>query len=449
MSLNEWWKELHGIGLGKGVYRFDGKGDLAHHRFHLRIDSESKGVLLVDASHIIYLNGTAVDLMRMLLEARSDQEAGRYMTRRYKNLDRAKAISDLQEVRKQLNAFIHGKEEVFDIIGSDRPTFGLDDYPAPYRMDLILTYRCQNRCLHCYNEPRELQELTKEQWKQVIAKTWELGVPQVVFTGGEPTLFEGLDELVAKSEEFGQVTGLVTNGRRLGQPGFLRDLVQKGLDHVQVTVLSHRPEVHDRLVGDAGAWEETIAGLKVAVAEDIFLSTNTTIMRSNYLEVEDTMRFLLSLGVKNIAFNTIIRSGKGKEAEGIPYEDLAPLMARLKALAQENDARLTWYTPTPYCEFNPINQDLGIKQCTACSLNMAVEPDGTVLPCQSYYKPLGNILTDPWEGIWDHELCKRIRQRDYLDGECLECELKDTCGGGCPLSREHGDYLNLESKRMG
>jgi radical SAM protein with 4Fe4S-binding SPASM domain len=101
---------------------------------------------------------------------------------------------------------------------------------------------------------------------------------------------------------------------------------------------------------------------------------------------------------------------------------------------------MIWFTPTPYCQLNPVSLGLGIKQCTACSLNMAVEPDGTVLPCQSYYRPLGNILRDQWENIWNHELCGKIRKREYLDDECSNCALADTCGGGCPLAREHGDY---------
>jgi radical SAM protein with 4Fe4S-binding SPASM domain len=180
--------------------------------------------------------------------------------------------------------------------------------------------------------------------------------------------------------------------------------------------------------------------------EDLYVSTNTTILRPNLADMEDTLRYLVSLGVKNAAFNTIIRSGKGKEAEGIGYDELAEVMVKLKHIAEDGGVRLIWYTPTPYCEFNPINFGLGIKQCTACALNMAVEPDGTVLPCQSYYQPLGNILSDPWERIWGHDLCKRIRDRGYLDGKCVDCELIDTCGGGCPLSREHGDYICLDSQ---
>ncbi len=444
MSLRERWTELTGRGLDQGVFRYDGRGTLAHHRFHLRVDSKQKGILIIDASQLIELNGTALDYVRCILEGRSEEGMYRYMAHRYKKLDRAIANEHYARISSQLERFIHGDRDVIGTIGTDRPTIGADDFPAPYRMDLALTYRCQNRCDHCYNEPRELVELGREEWLRVIDRTWELGVPHVVFTGGEPTLLPFLTDLVERSEQHGQVTGLITNGRNLRTPGFLKGLVVKGLDHVQITVLSHREEVHDRQCGSAGAWKETIDGLKVALEEDLYTSTNTTIMRANFSDMEDTLRFLIAMGVKNTAFNSIIRSGKGTEAEGVTYPELTALLARLKLIAEESGVKLIWYTPTPYCELNPINLGLGIKQCTACSLNMAVEPDGAVLPCQSYYRPLGNILKDPWMTIWDHELCRNIRQRKYLDPKCASCELMDTCGGGCPLSREHGDYVCLE-----
>jgi radical SAM protein with 4Fe4S-binding SPASM domain len=444
MTLKEKWRELNGKGLPPGVYKYDGKGELKMHRFHLRVDSASKGALLVDASSIIFLNGTAVDYVRCALEDRPLKAAARYMHRRYRHVNDAHASEHYLSIRAQLRSLVAGDHEMFSMIGPDKPSIGKDDFPAPYRMDMALTYRCQNKCDHCYNEPREMKELTVEQWKQVIAKTWELGIPHIVFTGGEPTMFEGLPELVAVSEGFGQVTGMVSNGRNLARPGYLHDLVVKGLDHVQITVLSSREELHDRLVGEAGAWKETIEGLKVALKEQMYVSTNTTIMRSNLEGLEETMKFLISLGVKNIAFNGIIRSGKGIETEGITYPELGEVLTKLKDIAAAAQVKLIWYTPTPYHEFNPVNYGLGIKQCTACSLNMAIEPDGTVLPCQSYYEPLGNILTDPWEKIWGHDLCKKIRERTYLDGECVECGMKDVCGGGCPLSRDTGDYICLD-----
>ncbi len=73
------------------------------------------------------------------------------------------------------------------------------------------------------------------------------------------------------------------------------------------------------------------------------------------------------------------------------------------------------------------------KPATAALYNMCVEPDGAVLPCQSYYRPLGNLLTDPWDSIWNHDLAVRLRERQGLPEKCNGCALLAECGGGCPL----------------
>lgn len=432
-------------GLEPGTRKYDGTDDLAGHRFHLRVDAEGKGVLMVDASRLLFLNGTALDMVHCILSGMDAQTAARYMKRRYRRLRRSRALEDFGRVRGLLVRFAEGEVDAVPQVGSPHGAIGADDLPAPYRMDLALTYRCQNECSHCYNEPkREVEEMTGERWVRVIDRLWSLGVPHVVFTGGEPTLVPFLEDLVRASERNGQITGLITNGRRLVEPGYLRGLVEAGLDHVQVTLLSHRMSAHDELVCSEGAWKETVEGIKAALAEDLYVSTNTTVMSENLEDVEMTIRFLIGLGVRNVSVNGLIRSGKGKESRSVTYGDLKGLLTRLVAMTEEAGVKLVWYTPTPYCELNPMTYGLGIKQCTACSLAMAVEPDGSVLPCQSYYRPLGNILEDGWEGIWGAELCQRIRGRGYLPERCAGCHLKEVCGGGCPLSLEHGDYVCLD-----
>ncbi len=430
--------------LRAGTYKFDGKGELARHRFHLRVDSRRKGVLMIDASKLLFLNGTALDYVRGLLEGWDEARMAKYMLSRYRKLDEATARRHYNDLRSQLLGFLRGQADVIKQTPAETPTIGADDLPSPYRMDLALTYRCENSCAHCYNENRAVKELDLAGWLKVIDRTWEIGVPHIVFTGGEPTLSPHLRQLIARSEEHGQVTGLISNGRKLAKEGYLRDLIAAGLDHAQVTLLSYRQSVHDALCGSAGAWKQTVEGIKAAVKEDFYFATNTTILRENYEDLEETCRFLIGLGVKNIAFNGLIRSGKGKGARSIAYEELESLLVNIMAMTEEAGVKLTWYTPTPYCNFNPINLGLGIKQCTACSLNMAVEPDGTVLPCQSYYQSLGNILTDPWDRIWNHELCRRLRSRGYLPEKCRTCNLADVCGGGCPLAHEREDYLCLD-----
>ncbi len=428
-----------------GTRKYDGIDDLAGHRFHLRVDGEGKGVLMVDASRLLFLNGSALDLVHAILSGMDAPAAARYMRRRYRRLKRSRALEDYGRVKKELARFVEGEVDAVPQVGSAHGAIGADDLPAPYRMDLALTYRCQNECAHCYNEPkREVEEMPKERWLQVIDRLWSLGIPHVVFTGGEPTLVPFLEDLVRASERNGQITGLITNGRRLAEEGYVKGLVEAGLDHVQVTLLSHRMSVHDELVCAEGAWKETVEGIKAALEEDLYVSTNTTIMSENLDDVELTVKFLIGLGVKNVSVNGLIRSGKGKEARSVTYDDLKDLLTKLVAMTEEAGAKLVWYTPTPYCELNPMTYGLGIKQCTACSLAMAVEPDGSVLPCQSYYQPLGNVLEDAWDGIWGAELCQRIRERGYLPEKCAECHLRDVCGGGCPLSLEQGDYVCLD-----
>ena len=95
--------------------------------------------------------------------------------------------------------------------------------------------------------------------------------------------------------------------------------------------------------------------------------------------------------------------------------------------------RFIWYSPTQYCALNPVEIGLGPKQCSAANISIAIEPNGDVLPCQSYYEPVGNILTNDWEKIWYSKLFEKIRKRDYIEPKCKKCEYLQVCGGGCPL----------------
>ncbi len=141
---------------------------------------------------------------------------------------------------------------------------------APYRMDLALTYFCNNECSHCYNEtPRDRIELSASSWKEVLSRLWSTGIPHIVFTGGEPTLYPDLAELIHYAGSLGQITGLNTNGRKLKDASFVSALVSAGLDHVQITLESHLESIHDRMVARQGAWKDTTRGIQNALTQNI------------------------------------------------------------------------------------------------------------------------------------------------------------------------------------
>ena len=128
------------------------------------------------------------------------------------------------------------------------------------------------------------------------------------------------------------------------------------------------------------------------------------------------MPFLHGLGVQKFGLNAIIRAGKGTKAEGLTPEELKELLPDIINKANELGMEFIWYTPTKYHQLNPVEMGLGIKSCSAARLTLAVEPDGSVLPCQSYFKPLGNALTDDFQKIWNSDLAKHLREPQLCTG---------------------------------
>lgn len=409
-------------------------------RIHLRLDEDGSGTLIVNANRIMHLNPTAALMAKMVLDGCEDAEIIQTVTKTW-HVKRETVDSDLAMFHIQLDNLLRpdGACPVHDLELETLMPFSARP-SAPYRMDLALTYRCNNDCHHCYNlehpqpgQPLKRPELSTEEWKQVIDTAWDLGIPHIIFTGGEPTLRDDLPELVAHAEANGQITGLNTNARRLSDPNFVKRLLDAGLDHVQITVESADANIHDKMV-NARAFEQTIAGLKNVLATRLYVMTNTTMLRDNVASIPATLDFLADLGVPTVGLNALIYSGHGaKVGTGLPERDLAPLLAVARQKTDARGQKLIWYTPTQYCHFDPVQMDLGVKGCTAAQYNMCVEPDGAVLPCQSYYKPLGNLLTDDWDSIWNHPLALKLRERLDLPEKCHDCAILAECGGGCPL----------------
>ncbi len=266
-------------------------------------------------------------------------------------------------------------------------------------------------------------------------------MPHVIFTGGEPTLFAGLSELVSAAEKLGLITGMNTNGRRLADGELADSLVRAGLSHVQITLESCRAEVHNAMTS-AESFEETCRGIAKSIAAGLHVITNTTLTRQNVDHALETVDFLHRLGLKTFAMNGMIFSGRGLDCgDAVAVEELRTVLAAVRDRAKMSGMRFLWYTPTDYCRLSPLELELGARRCNAGEYSMCIEPNGDVLPCQSYYVVAGNILHDSWQSIWGSELFRGFRdrvrdpQKCGLPERCWRCPDLDLCGGGCRLER--------------
>jgi len=420
-----------------GIYHFQGKGALKGRRLHLRVDSPDKGILIMDASKMMILNRTGIEFTYLILQGLNDSEMATKILSYYK-VKPDQVMEDIKAYRKEFHDALSSDDVIANMEDDLQELYS--DQKAPYRMDLALTYKCSNDCVHCYNETREKKELSKEEWASVLDKLWKEGIPHIVFTGGEPTLRDDLPALIEHAEELGQITGMNTNGRKLADKKYLKKLMDAGLDHVQITLASHIETIHEAITKGKGSYKETVQAIKNCVEAGIYLVTNTTIMELNKDTILDTISFLMELGVEHIAVNSLIRSGKGKDAKGLEINELTEILQKGRDMGRLGGFEFRWYSPTPYCKLNPMAMGLGMKQCSACRLNMAIEPDGKVIPCQSYYEAAGDITKDRWKDIWNGKLCTDIREKKEIPTKCKQCDLYQVCGGGCPLSWKSGEY---------
>ena len=327
---------------------------------------------------------------------------------------------DMGILLRSLVAIARGEEPEVEVAPLSLGEYA-DKMSAPHRMDLMVSamtrdglWHCNQKCLHCYaaGQPMgEVKELDAAQWKEVLKRLQAANIPQVTFTGGEPTLRGDLVELVDAAQWF--VTRLNTNGRRL-TPELCKALYEASLDSVQVTLYSDKAAVHNALVGVDG-FGDTVAGIKNAVAAGLIVSVNTPLCSVNR-DYADTLRFAASLGVRYATCSGLIPSGsattEGSVATRLSAAELEDVLRDAMEIAASLGMELDFTSPGWLPE--ETLRGLGLRlipSCGACLSNMAITPDGTVVPCQSWLGgvTLGNILTDPWEKIWTGPQCAAIR----------------------------------------
>lgn len=430
---------------GLYTYRLDDESQRL--RLHLRLHADGSGLLFINAVETLYLQPVHAETAKLVLDGLEHNRALALLCVRYPRTSTDELERQLRLVRASISAVKRPTQGCRTCsVSLPQPSPLSVRAHAPYKADLALHYACNNNCSYCYNEPgrRRMPSLPAAQWRQVIEKLYAIGVPYVIFTGGEPTLHPALVELVAHAEQIGQITGVNTNGRRLADRALTSALAGAGLDHVQVTLNSYRAGLHNAIVG-ADAFDETVTGIRTALECGLHTLTNTTLMVDNVDEAASMVDFLHSLGLRTFAMNGMIYSGCGaRHPAALDESTLAPVLEGVRDRAGELGMRFLWYTPTRYCRLSPVELGLGVRTCNAAEYSICIEPNGNVLPCQSYYVPAGNLLADDWAAIWESALFRSFRHRREqpaacgLPEQCVGCAHLTTCGGGCPLERrEH------------
>jgi MoaA/NifB/PqqE/SkfB family radical SAM enzyme len=306
---------------------------------------------------------------------------------------------------------------------------------APHRFDLMVSamtdengrWQCNQKCRFCYAAGQcksASRELGTNEWKRVIDKLWDARVPMLTFTGGEPTMREDLPELVGYAKRF--VTRLNTNGVRL-TPELAKRLRDAGLDSVQVTLYSHDESIHNDLVG-CSHFADTVNGIKNAVAAGLDVSVNTPLCKKN-ADYAKTLEFIRSLGVSFVTASGLIctgMAGVNHEEYDLSSDELYSIIKNAKEFCDGADMEIDFTSPGLIASEKLEELGMNVPMCGAALSNMAIAPDGTAVPCQSWLgadSGLGNVLTDDFKKIWKHEKCRALRR--MTEAEALSCPFRN------------------------
>jgi MoaA/NifB/PqqE/SkfB family radical SAM enzyme len=215
-------------------------------------------------------------------------------------------------------------------------------------------------------------ELTTSEWIGVLDQAWSIGIPHIIFVGGEPAVRPDLLELIRHAEQLGQVSGVVTSAEGLLAPQRLDGLAAAGVDHLLVVVDPKN--------------SRSLDGLRQAVGSDVFCAAHLTLEPGAEARFAEDLARVRQTGVKHVSLSA--PPGEGSDDA---------LAIAQRALA-EAGLILVWDLPVPFAGHNPIRLEAGAAPEAGAWLY--IEPDGDVLPAIGAETVLGNIVRDSLAEMW-------------------------------------------------
>ena len=166
----------------------------------------------------------------------------------------------------------------------------------PLALIAEVTHRCPLHCVYCSN-PLKLvatkAELSTEEWARVFQEASRLGILHLHLTGGEPAARTDLKDLIAEAHQAGLYTNLITSGIGVSEPR-LAELVEAGLDHIQLSFQDSRDQPAQWIAGAKGHSYKVALARKIRQLPVAF-TVNLVVHRQNLDHIEEMIEFIEQL----------------------------------------------------------------------------------------------------------------------------------------------------------
>jgi pyrroloquinoline quinone biosynthesis protein E len=312
-----------------------------------------------------------------------------------------------------------------------------ETYGIPLAVLLELTHRCPLQCGYCSN-PVEMEragnELSTAEWKQVLTELAEIGVLQVHFSGGEPTVRKDLVELIQHATELGLYSNLITAAVLLTREK-LAAMADAGLCHIQISFQGNEPELANRIAGfkghskklEAAAWAREL-GLPLTV--------NAVMHRQNLHQLPGIIDMAVALDADRIEVANVQYYGWALKNRAALMPSLAQI-DEMTAVVEAAQARLAGILDIDFVV--PDYYALRPKKCMGGwgRQFFNITPSGKVLPCHAAesittleFESVRSNHSIAW--IWQHsDAFNKYRGTGWMPEPCQSCAFKEMDFGGC------------------
>ncbi|HZQ22008.1 MAG TPA: radical SAM protein [Terriglobales bacterium] len=284
------------------------------------------------------------------------------------------------------------------------------DRGIPIDVHFDITYRCNERCVHCYLDHDDHGELTTAEIKDVIRQLADAQVFFLTFSGGEVFLRRDFLELVEYARSLLFNVKVKTNGVMIRQSEAER-LRALGVEQIQLSVYSHRPEVHDAITKLPGSLERTIKAIRFLKSHGLKVIMANVLMTANMRDHAGVQALARELGVRYSLDPTITPRMDGDTSVlklRIPGSELREVFHNDALIG---DAKEFCAPPQPASD-----DDLDGYPCSAAHSACYISPYGDVFPCVQFPLPSGNVRRQKFLDIWQNSpqlnQVRAIRARD-------------------------------------
>jgi AdoMet-dependent heme synthase len=298
----------------------------------------------------------------------------------------------------------------------------------PLGVHLDVTWRCNERCVHCYLDHDDLGEMSYDEIEDLMSQMAAAGVFFLTISGGEPMLRNDIFPIIRRARELTFNVKLKTNGIliREKEAALIREL---GVDTVQVSIYSHRPAVHDAITKVKGSLERSLAAIRFMVSSGLKVTMANVVMKQTRWDYPDVQKLAAELGAMFTIDPTItphINGDRSLLALNVSREDLRDIMND-KTIAGQTEDQLVAVAP------GADEDHMDNIPCSAGHSACYVSPYGDVYPCVQFPLPSGNVRQQKFIDIWKHspqlEEVRSIRTRDLP--VCSTCAHSSECSR-CP-----------------